>query len=78
MSERSTRRKLLLPLAVCVIFLLGFESGGYQLVIVDIAKEFGLNRTMMGVVVMAQYAAIFSFPLVLAVYLIKLAKSDWL
>jgi fucose permease len=44
-------------------FFLGVEAGGYQLVLLNIASDFVLSTTMMGVLVTSQYAAITIAPL---------------
>ncbi len=57
-------KKLIFPLICGLLFLLGFESGGFQLVLVNIAGEFGLNNTVMGSLVTVQFLAILVMPLI--------------
>ena len=58
------RTKLLFPLACAIEFLLGFESGGLQLIVTDIARTFGFNNTMMGITISLKYFAFIAMPLV--------------
>ena len=47
----------LIVLACALMFFYGFFLGGTQLVITDIAAEFRVGTTGMGMLVSAQYAA---------------------
>lgn len=49
--------KGLLPAAAAMMFFLGFEISGFQLVLLDISKEFNLDTQGMGMLAAAQYAA---------------------
>ena len=55
---------MLFPLAVTAVFLLGFESGGFQLALIHVADTFKLNHSMAGFMVTAHYAAISIMPLI--------------
>jgi fucose permease len=57
------RIKLLIPVSCGLTLFLGIESGGFQLVLVQVAAEFSLGPVMMGVLVAAQYTAITLAPL---------------
>jgi len=57
------RLVLLLPLTFGIAFFLGMESGGFQLVLLQVAKEFALDPVLMGGVVTSQFIAIFLGPL---------------
>ncbi|MDR2021524.1 MAG: MFS transporter [Treponema sp.] len=61
MNEKNVR--LFIPVACGIALFLGFESGGFQLVLLNIASEFNLTTTMMGVLVASQYTAITLVPL---------------
>ena len=65
MSEvQSPREKLLFPLAIVTLFFLGFKSGGFQLVLYDIAVTYRLGNVMMGAVVTTLFLALAVGPLV--------------
>jgi FHS family glucose/mannose:H+ symporter-like MFS transporter len=57
------RIKLLIPVSCGLTLFLGIESGGFQLILVQVASEFSLGPVMMGVLVAAQYTAITLAPL---------------
>ena len=48
---------------IAAVFMLGIESGGFQLMLVEIASEYGLSATAMGTLVTVQYAAMLAIPL---------------
>lgn len=58
------RLRLLIPGACGLTFFLGFENGGFQLVLLNVASDFVLGPAMMGVLVASQYAAITLAPLI--------------
>ncbi len=68
-------KKLIFPLICGLLFLLGFESGGFQLVLVNIAGEFGLNNTAMGSLVTVQFLAILIMPLIFGRISDKIGKK---
>ncbi|MDR1388949.1 MAG: MFS transporter [Treponema sp.] len=57
------RFRFFVPAAAGLTFFLGFESGGFQLALLQVAKEFSLGKTMMGILVAVQFSAITSAPL---------------
>ncbi len=75
--EQLPKRKLnmMLPLVAVLVFLLGFESGGFQLVLTDIAAEYNLDNTAMGSLVTVQYAAILVMPLIFGGISDKIGKK---
>jgi fucose permease len=60
---KQKRLRFLIFTANGLAFFLGVEAGGYQLVILNVASDFVLSTTMMGVLVASQYAAITIAPL---------------
>ena len=54
---------LLVPLTFGIAFFLGVESGGFQLVLLQVAEEFALAPVKMGGVVTSQFIAIVMGPL---------------
>lgn len=68
-------KKLIFPFIYALLFLLGFESGGFQLVLVNIAAEFGLNNTVMGSLVTVQFLAILIMPLIFGRISDKIGKK---
>jgi fucose permease len=63
-EDLKSGRKFLFPLSVAIVFLLGFESGGFQSALIHIAGTFELNHTMAGFVVAVHYAALSVMPLI--------------
>ena len=57
-------KKLLLPAAILLTFFLGFEAGGFHLVLLRVAQEFSFDNKFIGSLVAVQYAAIIIFPLI--------------
>jgi len=57
------RLALFIPVVCGITFFLGFETGGFQLVLLQAAQYFKLNNVMMGILVAAQYSAITVGPL---------------
>jgi len=57
------RLSLLIPVTFFIALFLGVESGGFQLVLLQMAKDFGLDPVRMGGVVTSQFTAIFLGPL---------------
>ena len=57
------RLALFVPVSCGIGFFLGFELGGYQLILLEVANSFALNNVMMGVVVASQFSAITLGPL---------------
>ena len=55
-------KNLLFYLAVAVGFLLGFGSGGFQVVLINIGETFELTNATMGTVVAMKYAALIVMP----------------
>lgn len=55
--------KRILPLAVLIELFLGFECGGFQLVLIDIAGDYELNNASMGALVTVQFIASTFVPL---------------
>lgn len=53
-----------LKLSCWMIFLLGFESGGFQLALLKIAREFVLTNTEMGGLVSVQFLAMMIMPVI--------------
>lgn len=58
------KKRLLVPVSLGLTFFLGFEGGGFQLVLLQVAEEFHLNHTLMGFLVAAQFIAIMLSPLI--------------
>jgi FHS family glucose/mannose:H+ symporter-like MFS transporter len=58
------RLRLFIPVACGLTFFLGAESGGFQLILFQAAREFGLTIGKMGILVAAQYSAITLGPLI--------------
>lgn len=58
-----TSTELLEPLSYLLSFFLGFEAGGFQFILLEIAQEFQLNNTAMGSFVSVESAAIMMGPL---------------
>jgi fucose permease len=52
-----------IPVSWGLTLFLGIESGGFQLVLLQVSKEFSLNAFMMGAMVTSQYIAITIAPL---------------
>lgn len=65
----------LVVLACALMFFYGFFLGGTQLVITDIAAEFGVGTTGMGMLVSAQYAAAVIAPIAAGVLADRLGKK---
>jgi fucose permease len=57
------RLRLLIPASYGLTFFLGFENGGFQLVLLSIVSDFVVSPAMMGVLVASQYTAITLAPL---------------
>lgn len=58
------KEKMLFPV-VCVLLLgLGVETGGFQLSVLQMAKEFRISTSSMGLMIGAQYGAIMLMPLI--------------
>lgn len=53
-----------LKLSCWMIFLLGFESGGFQLALLKIAREFDITNTEMGGLVSVQFLAMMTMPVI--------------
>lgn len=53
-----------LKLSCWMIFLLGFESGGFQLALLKIAREFNITNTEMGGLVSVQFLAMMTMPVI--------------
>lgn len=49
-------------LAASLMFFIGFEMGGFQLVLSDISKEFDTTKTGMGFLAAAQYVSVIVMP----------------
>ncbi len=62
-SKLKTSRKLLVWVTALLMFFLGFEAGGFQLVLLNVARDFGLNTSMMGILASAQFFASIGMPL---------------
>lgn len=45
-----------------LLFALGFITGGNQLILLDVANEFGLDNTGIGILAAMQYAAMIPPP----------------
>lgn len=75
LNIKSTR-KLLIPLSLLLPFFLGFQSGGFQLALLNIASDFKLNNASMGTLVSAQYCASVAGPLLLGRFVDKLGKKS--
>ena len=58
------RNNLFIIVASCITFFLGFESGGFQLVLLQVSRYYNLNNVEMGALVTAQLSAITVGPLV--------------
>lgn len=58
------KKRMLVPVSLGITFFLGFEGGGFQLVLLQVAEEFHLNQTLMGFLVAAQFIAVMLSPLV--------------
>ena len=58
------KEKMLFPV-VCVLLLgLGVETGGFQLSVLQMAKEFRISTSSMGLMIGAQYGAIMLLSLI--------------
>ena len=53
------------PVAACMMFVIGFEAGGFQLVLLRVAQEFSLTKSMMGVLAGLQFLAMAGLPVLL-------------
>ena len=56
--------KLLFPVVCILLFGLGVETGGFQLSVLQMAKEFQISPASMGLMIGAQYGAIMLMPLI--------------
>ncbi|HPY37064.1 MAG TPA: MFS transporter, partial [Clostridia bacterium] len=63
LNKLKTSRKLLVWVVALLMFFLGFEAGGFQLVLLNVAKDFGLNTSMMGMLASMQFFATIGMPL---------------
>ncbi|HOR13364.1 MAG TPA: MFS transporter [Clostridia bacterium] len=63
LNRLKTSRKLLVWVVALLMFFLGFEAGGFQLVLLDVAKDFGLNTSTMGMLASMQFFATIGMPL---------------
>jgi fucose permease len=72
------RIKLLIPVACGITFFLGVESGGFQLVLLNIVSDFIVGPAMMGILVASQYAAITLAPLVFGCIADRIGKKPML
>ena len=70
-----TTNKLLEPVIMLLSFFLGFEEGGFQLILLSIANEFELSNASMGSLVSVQYAAIIIAPLMFRNFADKVGKK---
>lgn len=64
-----------MKLSCWMIFLLGFESGGFQLALLKIAREFGITNTEMGGLVTVQFAAMMVMPAIFGAFSDTLGKK---
>jgi MFS family permease len=63
-SNMENKRLLLLPFTVYgLVFFLGIEAGGFQLVLLNVAADLVKSTTMMGILVSVQFIAITVAPL---------------
>lgn len=58
------RKKLLFPVLIGLNFFLGFESAGYQMVVLTMSQEFQVGSGTMGLMIATQYVAIMLMPLI--------------
>ena len=58
------KEKLLFPVVCILLFGLGLETGGFQLSVLQMAKEFQISSASMGLMIGAQYGAIMLMPLI--------------
>lgn len=73
------RREFQLVILACALmFFYGFFLGGTQLVITDIAAEFSVGTTGMGLLVSAQYAAAVIAPIIAGILADRLGKKPLL
>lgn len=63
MRMLSLKKRLLVPVSLGITFFLGFEGGGFQLALLQVAAEFQLSNTLMGFLVTAQFIAVMLSPL---------------
>ncbi len=73
MAEK--KRNVLLLLVGLIVFFIGFEAGGFQLVLIHVAAEFGLDNTGMGALVATQYIAILAMPILFGHIADKVGKK---
>jgi len=57
------RRVQMTAICFAILFLLGFEAGGFQISLLKIVEAAGLSSSVSGVLVSAQYSAIIIMPL---------------
>jgi FHS family glucose/mannose:H+ symporter-like MFS transporter len=62
MTNSDFRKRTLLPLVCGCLFAFGFVTGGIQLVLADIAGEFGMRYTAMGSIVTMYFIATLCMP----------------
>ena len=63
------------PLVAAMAFFLGFESGGFQLALLRVATEFGMNKSEMGTLAGLQFLAMSAFPLLAGGLSARLGKK---
>ena len=64
MAKTDFKKNTLLPLLSACFIAFGFSMGGTQLVLADIAREFNMQYTAMGSIVMIYFVATLSMPIV--------------
>ena len=62
-SSSKTHTPILLPAFSGVLFFVGFEMGGFQLVLRSVSAEFSTGTIGAGLLVAAQYASVILMPL---------------
>ena len=75
MPEQNRQPKLLLTLFCTIIFILGFEIGGFQLALLRSANELGFDGAIMGLPISIQFISLSFFPLVFGPISDKIGKK---
>ncbi len=73
-TDKKDEKKLVF-LAVVLMFFVGMEMGGFQLILSDVSAEFNTTKTGMGLLVAAQYVSVIAMPLIFGTISDRMGKK---